>query len=163
MERRQFLKATAAAVAIPVAGLPATAPLAAAEAAALPTLPPYPFQWWVSYDGEVYSEQCDTREEALRIAKECGHRFIAECQRQDYDLEIEGDAILEILYGQNEEAIGDSEFIECTREQERDLGKMVSDAVEAWARKHKIDTMAWSFGVVRNKTDLVANTELTNP
>jgi hypothetical protein len=81
-----------------------------------------------------------------------GEGLIAECQRQDYDLSVDGGSIIEMLYGQNEDRIGDSEFLEdVTDAQADDLGKMVSEAISSWARKHKIDTTAWAFGKVRNQ------------
>jgi hypothetical protein len=105
--------------------------------------------------GEVYHTDCNTREEAIEVAKQYGGGLIAECQQQDFDLGLTGDDIIECLYGQNEGAVGEGDFIECTREQCKDLGDMVTDAILAWAEKHKISLTAWTFEVVRNKETVV--------
>lgn len=152
--RRAFLKTAAA---LPVAGAAASvatvAPVPIIEAPWTPALlPAYPFRWYFSYEGEIYHDEFDTKEEALRALAGYGRGLIAECQRQDYDLSLDGNTVLEALEGQNEEAIGEGEFLDSvTNEQVRDLGTMVSDAIDAWVRKHKIDTSAWSFGAVRNQ------------
>jgi len=146
--RRKFL---AGAAALPVVGIGVGEIPAAADAMASPP-PIHPFKWWFGFTDEVFNEECETREEALRLLAQYGEGLIAECQRQNYDLSLEGDTIIEALYGQNEERIGDGEFLEdATAAQVDDLGKMVSETIELWARKHKIDTFAWSFGVVRNR------------
>lgn len=127
-------------------------------AAATPALMPYtehPFKWWVGIDGEIFTDDFDTREEAIEFARKNEYGHVAECCQQDFSLDIGGDEILEVLYGHNEEIMGeDSEFIACTPEQERDLGNMVTAAIEAWAVKHKIDITAWAFGEMRNRVDL---------
>ena len=159
--RRAFLQTAAAVPAAGVAaGLVGSVPVVeAAIPVAAPALPAfaYPFQWWVSSDGgEVYHTDCNTREEAMQVAKEYGGGLIAECQQQDFDLGLSGDTIIEALYGQNEEMMGeDSEFIECTHEQEKELGEMVTAAIVAWANKNNIKTTAWIFGVVRNKEEII--------
>ena len=133
-------------------GAAAIAPAVAVPAAAAPS---YPWQWWFSYDGgDVYTEWFETKEEAIEHARNSGGGLVAECQQQDFHLRVEGDTILEILDGQNEEAIGEGDGIECTSEQADDLGKTVSDAIEAWAQKHKINLTAWTFGGVRNKIEV---------
>jgi hypothetical protein len=119
-----------------------TKPTLAAEsviAEATAPLPKFPFKWWHSYDGEIYQEQFDTKEQALAYLKECGGGMIAECQQGNYDIDVGGWDIIELLNGQNEDKIGEGEFIDCTDEQARDLGKMVSQAIEDWVKKHKID------------------------
>lgn len=149
--RRSFLQTAAA---LPAAGLISMSPAVAAAATIPATVaaPTYPFQWWFSYDGgEMYTEEFNTKEQALAFLKSEGEGMIAECCRQDYDLSIDGYDIIELLQNQNEEAIGEGEFFDCNSEQERDLGQMVSAAIEEWARKHKIDIAAWTFGEVRNK------------
>jgi hypothetical protein len=42
-------------------------------------------------------------------------------------------------------------FGDASEEDVKDLGVMVSDAIEAWVRKHKIDVSACIFGGVRNE------------
>lgn len=150
--RRTILKAAAAAPIAAVVGAPAGADPAAVQVVAQAPAA-YPWQWWLSYDGERYSEPCNTFAEAMKIAKAEGYNFVTECQQGDYDLNCDGSDILELLYGRNEELMGeDGEFIHCTPEQELDLGKMVSATIQEWCRKHSISTTAWVFTGMRGET-----------
>lgn len=146
--RRQFMKS---AIAAPIAASAASLPAIAQDLPAVVAAPePYPFSWYFSNYGDIYDEEFDTKEQALAYLRNVGEGMISECQRRDYDLSVDGWRILELINDDNEEARGEGEGIECTNEQERDLGEMVTAAVVAWARKHNIDTAAWTFGVVRN-------------
>jgi hypothetical protein len=159
MDRRKLLKTTiaaTAATALPIADT--IAPIIAAPAAS-PIMPinskpyiNYVFEWFVSYDGEVYYEGFATRDEAERYAKQCGYSLIAECKPQDFDIRIYGGDIIERLNEDNYELIGEDDGIICTSEQEGDLTKMLTRAFEAWVVKHNIDIRAWSFDTVRNQT-----------
>jgi len=149
--RRAILKGVAAAPAVAIASK-----LAVTEtvAAALP-LPEYPYEWMFSGDGgEIFGEIFDTKEQALQHLAREGYGMIAECQRQDYDLELDGHSIIEMIDGQNEERMGDEGCsVDATKEQTEDLGKMVSATIEAWANKHNINRTAWAFGHVRNNIE----------
>lgn len=154
--RRAFIAAAAAA---PIA---TSVPVAVAETAP-PIEPPipvqtpyvdYPWRWMVSNDDYSYTEEFDTLAKALEHAHAVGAEFVAECQMQDFYLAVSGSDVLEMLQGQNEDLIGEGEFIDATREQEADLGKMVTEAIETWAIKHKISLTAWTFAGVRNKQRL---------
>lgn len=114
---------------------------------------PYSFSWYLSTDGgEVYHDKFSSKEDAVKAAIEHGGGLVAECKRQDWDLHVSGESMLETLYGQNEELMGeDGDFIDPTPEQLKELGDMVSDTVKLWACKNNIDTGAWRFGEVRNK------------
>jgi hypothetical protein len=156
--RRAFLAATAAA---PIAAVAGTLPVAAATTIEPPVarlLPsPYkehPWRWFVSQDKEIYHEDFDTLAEALECARTCDYSFVAEAQQQNYALDVDGDEILELLYGHNEEHVGEGEFLTPNRDQTSDLGKMVTAAIEAWAVKHQIDVTAWSFAETRNHTEV---------
>ena len=122
-----------------------------AAVTALPVLPPRPWQWWVSFDGETYHDHFDSMEPAIKYATDCGYPIVAEALQGDYHLEVTGDEILELLYGQNEDMVGEGEFLEPTAEQIKALGDAVSEAIELWARKYNIDTTAWAFEGVRNR------------
>lgn len=150
--RRAFIKAAIAAplaVKLPVIDAVAE-PLPAVAAA-----PIHPWQWWFSYDGgEVYSEQFESMEAALKFLKSEGEGHIAECRQQDFDMELTGDTVFEALLGQNEEIIGEGNFLDgATSEQVDDLGRMVSAAIQAWVQKHNIDLTAWQFAGTRNKVE----------
>ena len=164
--RRAFLKVGGAAAAAALSPLPAPAAepaLITGEMAA--TLAPpspyttYPWKWMISHDGETFFEEFASQAEAIEEAKGYGEGMVvAECQQQDFDLRVRGDYILEQLYQNNEDIIGDGEFFdsECTPEQVKDLGKMVTAAIEAWAVKNKLSLTAWMFGASRNETTIEA-------
>jgi hypothetical protein len=156
--RRAFIKATAALPAIAAVGVEVPAVAApvveAVPAAALTPYTDYPWRWWVGHSEEVFNEWFETKEEALEFAKRDEASFVAECCQQDFSLDIDGYEVLELLEHNNEERIGEGDFFSCTDEQERDLGEMVTQAVEAWAIKHKIDLQAWTFGATRNSIKL---------
>lgn len=111
----------------------------------------YPYKWFITNDEEVWHNECDSREEALKYAREKGWKIIGEARHQDFDLQLPGAAVLEVLEGQNEEFTNeDGDFIYASPEQEKDLGDMVSAAIAAWVEKHKIGVKAWVFGDIRN-------------
>jgi hypothetical protein len=153
--RRAFI---AVGVAAPIA-----AAIPAVDVVTLPIEPPtpvqtpyteYPWRWMVSSDDYSYSEEFETFAKAIEHAKAVGAEIVAECQMQDFYLGVTGDDVLEMLQGQNEDLIGEGEFIEATKEQADDLGKMVTEAIEHWAVKHRISLTAWTFAGVRNKQRL---------
>jgi secreted PhoX family phosphatase len=151
MYRRAFLKGCAAVPLTAAIGVDATIAAAPSAAAAgyAAMLPAHPWRWWFRYSGwgydEVFIKQFDTKEAAMEYLSRKGDGVIAECQRQDFDLTLDGESVFEMLMGQNEGIIDASE------EDVKDLGVMVSDAIEAWVRKHKIDVSACIFGGVRNE------------
>lgn len=150
--RRAFIAAGAA---LPAASIIPTSAVSA-ESALPDPLPPtpyteYPWRWMVSHDDYMFSEDFETAAEAIKYAIAEGGGYIAECQMQDYRLDVDGDSVIEMLLGQNEDLIGEGEFLDPNREQTADLGKMVTEAIERWAVKHKISLTAWSFGDIRNR------------
>jgi hypothetical protein len=160
--RRAFI---ASAAAFPIAAaVPAGSSLSAVPngLAAPPTPSPhteYPWRWMVSHDDYSFGEDFDTLEKALEYARIEGAEVVAECQLQDFSLELDGDDVLEVLLGRNAELIREGEFIDPTKEQQDDLGKMVTTAIEAWAVKHRISLTAGALGGMRNRqrVDAVAS------
>ncbi|WP_439398456.1 twin-arginine translocation signal domain-containing protein [Bradyrhizobium sp. PMVTL-01] len=156
--RRTFLKAGGAIAAAAITPLPASSAeptLVIGEAAATAVSPyaEYPWMWWVSLDGETFISEFETKEEALKEALGYGEpAMVAECIQQDFSLDVYGSEVLEMLQMNNEELIGEGEFLDCTSEESDDLGKMVTATIEAWAAKHKINLTAWTFGATRNRT-----------
>lgn len=159
MDRRTLLKSAAA---IPAAAMvPALSSVASAIEPAAPVTPAqlrpyanYVWQWFVSHDGETYYEAFPTKEEAIQYAQQCEYSLIAECIQQDFDLSVDAYSILERIDDNNMELIGEGEGIQCSSAQASDLEKMIQKAIEAWVVKHNIDLTAWSFGGVRNETDV---------
>ena len=150
--RRAFLKGAAAIPVVAAVGIGGAIEVATPAVAAVPA---YPFQWWFSYDGgELFTENFDTKEAALAFLKHEGEGMIAECQQQDFDLRLDAYEILETLSNNNEELIGEGEFIEPNKEQMDDLEKSVNAAIDAWAVRNKISLTAWTFGEVRNQVEI---------
>jgi hypothetical protein len=160
ISRRAFVKTAGAAATVAIPAVAAVEPTAMVDGVAgLAAAPKHPFKWWVSVDGETYHDQCETREEAVEIAKGYGKATIAECRQADFDLRITDDDIYSVLEAANEEAIGDGDFIEWTREQGEELEREVNAVISAWAARHNINRTAWLFGAVRNEEKIVAETE----
>ena len=159
MDRRQLLKTTIAATAAAAVPFQAAQP-AEVIATAIPKpidIRPYAnyvFEWFVSHDGETYYEGFSTKEEAIEYANASEMSIVAECKSTDFNIEIDGRDIIERINDNNYEGEGDG--IRCTREQENDLTRMLTRAMEAWVVKHNIDIRAWSFAEVRNKTELTS-------
>ena len=160
MDRRSLLKTAAA---LPAVALVPAAPVLPEAAIEAPTpiapvsLRPYAnyvWEWFVSNDGCTYYEGFATKEEAVQYAKQSDYCIVAECIQQDFDLNIDSYWLLDHLNDNNTELIGEGEGIECTKEQADDLEKMIQRAIEAWVVKHNISLTAWSFGGVRNETDV---------
>ncbi|UGY15257.1 twin-arginine translocation signal domain-containing protein [Bradyrhizobium septentrionale] len=158
--RRDLFKvgaAAAAAVALPSSGPVVAGELVEPAVAVAPATPyaTYPWRWWISLDGESFIEEFDTEAEAIKAAKGYGEKaIVAECQQQDFSLHVYGSDVIEMLYQNNEEDIGDGEFFDCTKEQSDELGQVVTAAIEAWAAKHKLNLTAWTFGQTRNRTEI---------
>jgi hypothetical protein len=156
--RRSIIKA---AIAAPAAAVAASVPaIAETVQVATPATPytDYPWQWWVGHSEDRFSEVCDTLEEAIEIAKGSEMAFIIEAKQGDYSLKVDGGNILEMLQGYNDDLLDeDGEFIDYTDEQCRDLGEMVTAAIEAWVLKHKISIRAWAFVRTRNATTVPIN------
>lgn len=153
--RREFIAGAAAApMAIAMAGNVAAASVTASIAEVTPAVEKHPFRWWISSDGgEVFSEMFDSKEAALAQLEEYGEGcMIAECQQQDFHLDLRGDEVIELLYDQNEELMNeDGEFLDVTPEQKKELGAMVTATIQAWVEKNKIKTTAWTFRRTRNE------------
>lgn len=154
--RRAFMKGAAALPAAGAIGALGMREVVQAAEVATPVSPytNYPWQWFVSSDGDEYHDVFNTMQEAVEYAKQCQYSIVAECQQQDFDLSISGNTIIEWLDDNNYDTRGDCEGIECTNEQAKDLENMVTAAIEAWVVKHKISITAWTFAGVRNKTNI---------
>jgi hypothetical protein len=164
ISRRAFVKTAGAAAAAATVAIPAGAavePMAMVEGVAgLAAAPEYPFEWWVSLDGgELFSDRCNTREEAAEVARGYGGGIIAECQRAEFDLRITDNDLYDAMRAANEDAIGDGDFIEWTNEQGAELMEEVNAVIAAWVARHGINRTAWTFGCVRNQEKIVAEEE----
>ena len=106
--------------------------------------------WYYYFDEELFEGPYPSREAAIEAGLEYagGPFHVQMADKQDYCLAMTGGEVLEALYGFNEDLTGDEyEFIEPTKEQESDLGIMVTAAIHAWIDKHNIETTAWALDV----------------
>lgn len=158
ISRRNFgMLAAAAPLAVAAPPAIAAAPVAEAVAAA-PVAAAKPWEWWMSFDGgAVYTEQFASEADALAALASHGEGLIAECQRQDFDLSIYADDVIERWMDQNADAIGEGEFPDVSAEADRELSRLMTAVAYAWARKHKINLEAWTFGQVRNEMRATAS------
>jgi hypothetical protein len=116
------------------------------------------WRWWISTDEERYQGPYDSREEAIAVGTDdYGGDAFHICEATQGMLNLRpfwADDIYDRLQDVNEERVDpeDGELFRKspTKEQDADLANMVNDAIEAWARKHNIDTRAWAFDSQRN-------------
>lgn len=109
-------------------------------------------KWWHSRCEERWEGPCDTREFAIADghATYPGAAFmVMEASQGFYNLRVARSYnIIEDIAEDNAERSdpdGDGALPDVTKEQEQDLEVMLNDTIEAWAVKHKIDTVAFCF------------------
>lgn len=159
MDRRIFLKSVstlpvAAAILPTVVAAASPAFVSVVPEAIAPVVEKYPWRWYISSDGgETCFEECDSREDALELAKINEATLIIEAKKTDYDMTFRGDDVLETWADHNADLTGDDgEFLpDVTREQEKDLAAMLNATVQQWVQKHGINITAACFGDCRNE------------
>lgn len=116
------------------------------------------WSWWVGSSDERYHTECDSREEAVRIAKEDydGAYIVEACKPSSIALSDYFDASLflenadESAYDDHGDPEGDAPVFETTHEQDEDLEQMVRAAISAWQEKHGLTFTGWQFSAARN-------------
>lgn len=117
------------------------------------------WRWWGAIgDGkrtpESYTIGPYTTREALlaevNLYREGEKIHIIETRKQDFDwAAFYDDEILDALDDRNDEILEPGKgsfFDDVTKEQKRDLEAAVTDAIKAWAERHKIEPVVWAFG-----------------
>lgn len=113
--------------------------------------------WWVGRDEEVYTDQCDSREEALEVVNsDYDTAYICEAIKRQLKLadifdagrflEDSNENVYDDYIGEN----GDTLF-EATNEQQKDLQEMVCAAMDAWQKKHSLRFVPFMFSETRNE------------
>ncbi len=154
MNRRSLLKSIGAAVGASVLAVPSVSSVeAVAPVDAAKTV--FPWTWRISTDGGYeFTEEYASKDEAIAALLHYDYNdtnvVIAECKEQEFDLRITGDEIIDLMLNNNEDIIGEGEFISVTPEQEKELEDAVNAAISAWDKKHGINTTAWQFAGTRN-------------
>ena len=155
MDRRSFFKAigaVAAACGLPVKAATPTATLGAAMK------PGYPWTWMLSLDGGYTFDDhmgFTSKDEALTMMSgladyDRDDAVIAECKQQDFDLRINFDWLLDYLRDQNDDLIGEGDFISVSDEQGEELEREINAVIEEWATRHNLYRTAWTFAGTRN-------------
>lgn len=117
------------------------------------------FQWWAAtgQDPESYDGPFSTREEAVaqmmaEDGRECGYTVIEADKAIARSDIFDAGMIYERYEEYNEECWGeDGADFHTTREQDRDLERMLTEAFDAWFVKHGTRPRAWCFGETRNQ------------
>lgn len=118
------------------------------------------WNWWYSQDEERYYGPCVSREEAI----ECGFGdygdepfHICEARKGKISTYIPAYRLLEYLDEANEEVIdqdGDGRAFDTTNEQDRDLERVVEEAIRSLAVANKLSLVGWSFEETRNQESI---------
>lgn len=163
--RRVLLKigAVAPLAALMPAALTAATPAAATliEAAAATPAPVLPaWGWWAGQGGEGRFSLGPflTRDEAVAAGRRDwdGAAFdIVEAVKGEPSLRVDGDDILEMIDGRNEDhhdPDGDATIFpgDISREARKELGDAVSAIIAAWVERHKVQVQGYMFDLSRN-------------
>ncbi|WP_282091307.1 hypothetical protein [Epibacterium ulvae] len=115
------------------------------------------WSWWVGSCEESYHTECDSREEAVRVAKEHDGAWIVEACKpssikvSDYfnpdDFIVRAD---ENAWDDHGDPEGDGPVFDIALEQQSDLQAMVRAAMDAWQEKHGLIFTGWQFSASRN-------------
>ncbi len=116
------------------------------------------WSWWVGHDDYRYSTQCDSREEAVRIAKEeyDGGYIVEACKPSNINISGYFDASLfmenadESAWDDHGDPEGDSPLFDAAQDQCNDLQVMVRAAMDAWQEKHSLTFTGCRFSGERN-------------
>lgn len=128
------------------------------------------YKWWASADDEYYTVgPCDTREEAIELAKEeelgayqnslrdwrLGF-YVQEASQTPIDLSKHLDtenALERLMESADEEHGGEDSYPTenaWTEEQHKDLQQVLTQAVADWQARHGIVVKPWAFTETRN-------------
>lgn len=116
------------------------------------------WSWWVGSCDERYHTECDSREEAVRIAKEeyDGAHIVEACKPSNIKLSGYFDAhgfmedADENAWDDHGDPEGDGPVFDATPDQRNDLQVMVRAAMDAWQDKHGLNFTGWRFSAARN-------------
>ena len=114
--------------------------------------------WWVGYDDERYTTQCDSRDEAVRIAQnEFDGAHIVEAKKPanlDLSLQFYVDRFLEdveaMVYEDHAEPGGGPVF-DMTKDQKADLSEKIIAAISEWQSSHDLTFQGFKFSAQRNE------------
>ena len=117
------------------------------------------WSWWVGKDDERYTTECDTREEAVMIAREeYEGGYIVEARKPDnipLSRYFGADQFIEDAEDNAYEDHADEEsgvpVFDVTPDHIKDLQAMVGAAIDEWQAKHGLVFSAFKFSASRNE------------
>ena len=127
------------------------------------------WRWWVGYSEERYHTECDTRDEAVRIAKEeQDGGYICEAIKPA-NLELlkffDADRFLEDAEDQAYDDYGDPDggeaLFEVSLDQTKELQSAVRAAIKKWQDENGLVFTSWQFEKMRNEEFIPAPEEET--
>jgi hypothetical protein len=116
------------------------------------------WKWWVGHCEERFHTQCDTRDEAVQIARDDydGGYIVEATQESNIALSdyIDIEQLLEMAEDRAHDDHGDPEgdmvVFEVTQEQTDDLEKRIRAEVENWQKAQGLTFRGWRFSAARN-------------
>jgi hypothetical protein len=119
---------------------------------------PEHWSWWVGHDDERYHTECDSREEAVRIAKEeHDGGYIVEAMKPNialsgyFDADIFMETADENAWEEHGDPDGDTTIFDVSPDLRNDLQDMVLATIDAWQKKHNLTFTGWQFSASRNE------------
>ncbi len=129
------------------------------------------WRWWVGHSEERYHTECDTREEAVRIAtEEQDGGWICEAIKPD-NLLLSGffraDRFVEDAEEWAYEDYGDPEgnqpLFEVSPDDLKELDAAVRQVIDAWQQESGLTFTSWQFSKMRNEEYVPAREETPPP
>jgi hypothetical protein len=120
-------------------------------------MPEPDWKWYVGYSDKIYeSGPIDTREEAIRIAREeFEGGYIIEAYKGDVQLSdyFDTDWFIEDANERTHvfQGLGGDPLFDPSIDQQRDLQLMVRETIKEWSQKHELTFTPWCFTHQRNE------------
>ncbi len=126
------------------------------------------WSWWVGADDERYHTQCETRDEAVRIAKgECDGAWIIEARKplnirlsRYFDVSEFLDRADERAFEDHGDPDGNTDSVfDIAANHQGDLEDKIKAAIDAWQDEHGLTFSGYQFSETRNGEYIPAETE----
>ncbi|MBU3035950.1 hypothetical protein [Tritonibacter mobilis] len=117
------------------------------------------WSWWVGHDDEHYHTECDTREEAVRIAtEEQDGGYIVEAKKPAnikissyFDGQLFAENAEERAQDDHGDLDGGAEIFPVSNEQLNELQSLVRSTIDAWQAEQGLVFTGWRFSEFRNQ------------
>jgi hypothetical protein len=125
------------------------------------------WSWWVGHDDERFHTECDSREEAVRIAKEeHDGGYIVEAMKPGnialssyFDADMFVENADENAWENHGDPEGGDTVFDVPPDLRNDLQDMVRATIDAWQKKHNLTFTGWQFSASRNHEYIPGPTE----